>query len=454
MTHTDNPNAGPEFNVGDVVCISAEGRHQNMTGRIVEVQPNGACEVHIPRTDANGLPSDDRIWYSASHLKSGNAADLKPASTPDIFTRLERRGLHYPDIKIKVFMEIPDAELFYALNWKGQSFEKMLGEIERKRTILKENFPDHSHGRSRLDAELATSKIGLLNRILMANPRLGDLVIQCSMIPHPILDDSDTREHASPSICITVFKKTAERTISPDAEALEQALKELGIENERQRALLKLKEKFPDYLPGHSQSSVRRNHADWQMDAALAASKINLLDLILANRRVGDLVIHCCDDSDTREHASPSIRITVFKKTAERTISPDTVENPVTYAEALEQALKELGIWEILRKDNPARKLLNERPAHGWPIFTQGVIPALYEMMHPHYPARAYFSEKIDGEEFETQRLAVAPKELLQDMLDILKTERPDIYRNYDTAALKAVIQRYVLSKTKKNEER
>ena len=469
MTHTDTPNAAPEFNVGDVVCISAKGRHQNMTGRIVEVQPNGACEVHIPRTDANGLPSDDRIWYSASHLESGNAADLKPASTPDIFTRLERRGLHYPDIKIKVFMEIPDAELFYARNWKGQSFGEMLCEIERKRALLKE-FSDQP-GFSQMDAALATSKVGLINQILVANPNVGDLTIRCEWILHPIIDKSDTSEHAWPSFRITVFKKTAEYTISPDtvenadtyAEALEQALKEHGIweilENERQRALLKLKEKFPDYLPGHSQSSVRRNPADWQMDAALAASKISLIGWVLANSRVGDLVIHhypILDDSDTREHASPSIRITLFKKTAERTIPPDTVKSTVMYAEALEQALKELGIWEILKKDNPAAKLVNERPMHGWPLFTQHVIPALYEMMYPHYldVARANYSKRIDGGECAPQHHAVAPKELVQDMLAILKTERPDIFRDYKAAAIRRVIERYVLSKTEKTEER
>ncbi len=447
MTHTDNPNAALEFNVGDVVCISATGdRHQNMTGCIAEVQRNGTCHVHIPRTDANGLASDVWSWYSASQLKSGNVADLKPASAPDIFTRLEQKGISYEHIMQAIFLKIPDAELYYASRWKGKSFDKILDENERKRTLLNEQFEEYLPGHSQMDAALATSKVGLINQILVANPNVGDLAIRCTIIPHPILDDSDTREHAWPSFRITVFKQTAERTISPDtvdsavpyAEALEEALKELGIweilKNDRQLALIK--EKFP-------------NH------------RIDLLSWISANPRVGNLVIDCSmiphpklDDSDTRELASPSIRITVFKEMAERTIPPDTVANPVAYAEALEQALKELGIWEILRKDNPAAKLVNERAMRGWPIFTQFVIPALYEMMHPHYPARANYSEKIDGEAFEPQRPARAPIQLLRDMLDILKTERPDVFQDYDTASLKEVIRSYVRNKTEKSEER
>jgi hypothetical protein len=269
--------------------------------------------------------------------------EAKAASTADdIFSRLQRRGIDYARIKA-VLLDIPHEQLFFARNWSGKSFGQLLTEMDRQRALLEKlwhNLP----GWEQLNISHASMRARILQQVLIVNQQVGNWTIQTRYILHPILEPSDTRSHAWPSLCISVLDR--------------------------------------------------------------------------------------CDGS-TRQVVIP----------------PESFETSAKHAEALERAMKELGIWEELQKNNPAVSLLSKRSGSGWPLFTQLIIPRLYELMQPHYEVRANYSERLDGAQCEPQRSAIAPKELLRDMLDVLTLEFPQEFGQYKLSALKTAISRYVQGK-------
>jgi hypothetical protein len=78
-------------------------------------------------------------------------------------------------------------------------------------------------------------------------------------------------------------------------------------------------------------------------------------------------------------------------------------------------------------------------------MYTQVIIPQLYEFLAPRYSSRAHHSEKRDTA--AVQRKALFPKELLEDMLDILRMEYPHIFGQTTLNQLKATIQRHLARK-------
>jgi hypothetical protein len=111
-----------------------------------------------------------------------------------------------------------------------------------------------------------------------------------------------------------------------------------------------------------------------------------------------------------------------------------------------EAAFQELGILDLVLHLTAGKRLASVRPAQGWPIYTQLVIPNLYEFLRPHYPKRGHvWSDR----ETVLQRDAFFPKELLEDMLDILKLEQPHAFQQTTIAQLKSTVRRYLAQKSK-----
>jgi hypothetical protein len=110
-----------------------------------------------------------------------------------------------------------------------------------------------------------------------------------------------------------------------------------------------------------------------------------------------------------------------------------------------QRAFEELRLWDQLEKGSLRGCLVSSRRAQGWPVYTQIIVPRLYDFLVPQYPKRAHHSEKRDAAG-ET-RNAIFPKELLEDMLDILRMEHPSAFGKTTVNQLKASIQRHLAHK-------
>jgi hypothetical protein len=111
-----------------------------------------------------------------------------------------------------------------------------------------------------------------------------------------------------------------------------------------------------------------------------------------------------------------------------------------------EAAFQELGILDLVLHLPASKRLVSARSVQGWPIYTQLVIPNLYDFLRPYYPKRGHV---WSGRETVLQREAFFPKELLEDMLDILKVEQPHAFQRTTTAQLKNTLRRYLAQKPK-----
>ena len=80
-------------------------------------------------------------------------------------------------------------------------------------------------------------------------------------------------------------------------------------------------------------------------------------------------------------------------------------------------------------------------------MYTRFIIPQLYEFLAPHYPQRGNYSEKRNTPKDDVK--ARFPKELLQDMLDILQMEHPHVFAQTTVDQLKANIQRHLERKAR-----
>ncbi len=95
----------------------------------------------------------------------------------------------------------------------------------------------------------------------------------------------------------------------------------------------------------------------------------------------------------------------------------------------------ELVLEQPSHKRSVSRKL--HRP---WPIYTQVVIPRLYEFMLPYYRTRGHVWSEKEG---ESTHDAYYPTELLLDMLEILQQQHPIAFGSKTAIQLKSMIQRH-----------
>jgi hypothetical protein len=113
-------------------------------------------------------------------------------------------------------------------------------------------------------------------------------------------------------------------------------------------------------------------------------------------------------------------------------------------AEDHRRAFQELGLWDQLWKGDLSRIWTSKRKRQGWPLFTRLIIPRLYEFMAPHYTSPGNYSARLDGTNAKAERPSLFQKELLQDMVEILKMEHEYAFQNATLDQLKAVLQRYL----------
>lgn len=177
--------------------------------------------------------------------------------------------------------------------------------------------------------------------------------------------------------------------------------------------------------------------------------------LIEANPQIGpwDLQIRIRpNDRDESGHpVQPNQEIIVInsetkeKKSVE--IPGGKLSHIASRAEALKQAFEKLELWDQMWKGDPSQDLISNRSQQGWPIFTQIIIPRLYQFMAPHYKEPGHYSAKIDGTAAEAKRPARVPKALLLDVLEILKMEHDYAFKDTTVDQLKADVQRYLAQK-------
>lgn len=161
------------------------------------------------------------------------------------------------------------------------------------------------------------------------------------------------------------------------------------------------------------------------------------------------------EDSNRRPlYLRPALKLTAVNREtkAMRTaiISGKEFNNPARWPSAWERAFKELGIWDLVSKGPVHCRVVSSRRPSGWPVFTQGVIPRLYEYLLPHYQTQGHYSKKRDA---VSVRTALFPKELLEDMLLILRFERPGTFDDSTIGQLKASIQRFLERKQARSTE-
>lgn len=147
----------------------------------------------------------------------------------------------------------------------------------------------------------------------------------------------------------------------------------------------------------------------------------------------------------------PPVKITAVNRETQEvreTIIPYNDPTSSSTGDAYRKAFKELDLYDLIKKDSPARGLVSARKPQGWPIFTRYVIPKLYEFLLPYYQRAGHHSDKWDRAP-ELDRRALYPKELLEDMVDILKVEHRSWFADYTVRRLKAVIQRHLAKKAR-----
>jgi hypothetical protein len=152
------------------------------------------------------------------------------------------------------------------------------------------------------------------------------------------------------------------------------------------------------------------------------------------------------EDDSAPVYTFPGQRVTAFnqetKDTREVLIPAEELNDPARFGDAYRKALKTLGIWDLLWKGLAGRGLMSAREPQGWPIFTQTVIPRLYEYLIPLYKEPGHYSNRIDSP--GRPRPARFPGKLLRDMLDVLRMEHPHVFGQTTIPQLKAVIQKYL----------
>ncbi len=143
-------------------------------------------------------------------------------------------------------------------------------------------------------------------------------------------------------------------------------------------------------------------------------------------------------------YVHPDIQlVAIHEKTGERraAVIPGGPANVAGWGEVWREAFAELGLLELVLERQQRVRLVSTRRSQAWPIFTKIVIPRLYDSLAPFYRKRGHvWSDK----EEVLKRDAFFPKELLEDMRDILQLEHPDVFPHLTLDQLKAVVQRHI----------
>ena len=279
-------------------------------------------------------------------LCAGTVQPRKDDSPPDIFTRLEQRGIDYKQIKRIVQFDRPEHTLRFAQWFKGRTIEQVLNQFEKWRNFLEKDFilSLSSEVKAQLEQFVFGAEWMVWQALTEANPKAGPWDLCYRFLPTG-KDENGRHVFIYPSIQL---------------EAVHRETKETRTAQ----------------IPGG-------------------------------------------------KPFRPSELSAAFRK-----------------------AFNDLGLWAYVWTGDPSRDLLSNRSRHAWPVFTKFIIPRLYEFMLPYYKKRPHHSERLDGSNLQRKRQALYPKELLQDMLEVLKMEHSWAFEKATLHGLKGVIQRYHVRKT------
>jgi hypothetical protein len=151
------------------------------------------------------------------------------------------------------------------------------------------------------------------------------------------------------------------------------------------------------------------------------------------------------DEEGKAIYMRPGTRvIATNRKTGERRsvdISGEESNDAAKRIGAWKRALEELGIWDLVDTGTIYPRVMRSGRQRGWPTFTKFVIPPLYEYLAPHYQYPGHYSEKRDKMK---PLKAMYPRELLEDMLLILRFEHPGTFEDMTFRQVKADIQHHV----------
>jgi hypothetical protein len=128
-----------------------------------------------------------------------------------------------------------------------------------------------------------------------------------------------------------------------------------------------------------------------------------------------------------------------------RTADIECGGSKISYSTAYQSAFRELGILDLILDLQLEKPLVSGHAERGWPIYTRQVVPSLYEFLLPYYVKPGH----IWSHECSQRRNARFPKELFEDMLDILKVEHPIAFREANVNQLKATVSRHLTRRTK-----
>lgn len=78
------------------------------------------------------------------------------------------------------------------------------------------------------------------------------------------------------------------------------------------------------------------------------------------------------------------------------------------------------------------------RGSPAWPVVTQYLVPALYDYLKPFYPVRRYTTGRA------TPGPGAFPRRLMDDIVDVLRMERPDLCRDLTPSQVLAAVKRYL----------
>jgi hypothetical protein len=140
----------------------------------------------------------------------------------------------------------------------------------------------------------------------------------------------------------------------------------------------------------------------------------------------------------------PDIQIVaIHEKTREKRVAviPGGPASVAARGDEWRKAFAELGILDLVLKGQRRVRLVSARRSQAWPIFTKMVIPRLYDFLAPFYRKRGHvWSDKEEA----LKRDAFFPRELFEDLRDVLQVEHPDVFPHLTLNQLKAAVQRHL----------
>jgi hypothetical protein len=139
----------------------------------------------------------------------------------------------------------------------------------------------------------------------------------------------------------------------------------------------------------------------------------------------------------------PDIEIVAIHETSKEkrtVVIPGKKPDGTSPLDAWRRGFEKLGLLDLVLKQRSAKRSVSREQGRPWPVYTQVVVPRLYDFMLPYYRSRGHlWSEK----EREGPHDAYYSKDLLEDMLAILQQQHPQAFGPKTTVQLKSVIQRH-----------